>query len=46
MFRWCDGIGRHEGLKIPWWRDRAGSSPATSTKKIDKSFGRFVDFSQ
>ena len=27
------GIGRHEGLKIPWSQDRAGSSPAWGTKK-------------
>ena len=28
----CDGIGRRAGLKIPWWRHRAGSTPATGTK--------------
>ena len=27
----CDGIGRRDGLKIRWWRHRAGSSPATGT---------------
>lgn len=27
------GIGRHEGLKIPWSQDRAGSSPAWGTTK-------------
>jgi hypothetical protein len=26
------GIGRHEGLKIPWQQCRAGSSPASGTK--------------
>ena len=30
----CDGIGRRSGLKIHRWRHRAGSSPATGTKKI------------
>ena len=29
--RWCGGIGRRKGLKIPWWQHRAGSSPATSS---------------
>ncbi len=29
----CDGIGRRSGLKIHRWRQRAGSSPATGTKK-------------
>ena len=29
--RLCGGIGRRKGLKIPRWRYRAGSSPATST---------------
>ena len=28
----CDGIGRRTGLKIPRWRHRAGSTPATGTK--------------
>ena len=27
----CDGIGRRDGLKIRWWRHRAGSTPATGT---------------
>jgi hypothetical protein len=27
------GIGRHEGLKIPWLCGRAGSSPASGTKQ-------------
>ena len=26
--------GRHRGLKIPWERSRAGSSPATGTKQM------------
>ena len=26
--RHCGEIGRHEGLKIPFWRQSAGSSPA------------------
>ena len=29
--RWCGGIGRRKGLKIPRWQHRAGSSPATSS---------------
>ena len=28
--RWCGGIGRRKGLKIPRGQLRAGSSPATS----------------
>ena len=28
------GIGRHEGLKIPWPRGCAGSSPAPGTKTV------------
>ncbi len=31
-FRWCGGIGRRKGLKIPRGQPRAGSSPATSSK--------------
>ena len=31
-FRWCGGIGRRKGLKIPRGQPRAGSSPATSIK--------------
>ena len=27
------GIGRHEGLKIPFWRQSAGSSPAGGMEK-------------
>ena len=27
-----DGIGRRAGLKIQWWRHRAGSTPASGTK--------------
>ena len=30
--RWCGGIGRRKGLKIPRGQPRAGSSPATSSK--------------
>ena len=33
MPRWCGGIGRRKGLKIPRGQPRAGSSPATSTEK-------------
>ena len=33
----CDGIGRRSGLKIHRWRQRAGSSPATGTKKSRSS---------
>ena len=29
----CDGIGRRAGLKIRSWRQGAGSTPATGTKK-------------
>lgn len=28
------GIGRHEGLKIPWPLGHAGSTPALDTNKI------------
>ena len=28
----CGEIGRHEGLKIPFWRQSAGSSPAGGMK--------------
>ena len=28
------GIGRHEGLKIPWPLGRAGSSPASGTTSL------------
>lgn len=30
----CGEIGRHEGLKIPFWRQSAGSSPAGGMKKL------------
>ena len=30
--RWCGGIGRRKGLKIPREQSRAGSSPATSSR--------------
>ena len=30
--RWCGGIGRRKGLKIPRGQPRAGSSPATSSR--------------
>ena len=39
---WCGGIGRRKGLKIPRWQHRAGSSPATSTKKSSIPAGFFV----
>ena len=33
FFVWpSGGIGRHEGLKIPWAFARAGSSPVSATK--------------
>ena len=32
LIRWCGGIGRRKGLKIPRGQPRAGSSPATSSK--------------
>ncbi len=31
------GIGRHEGLKIPWEQSRVGSSPTTGTSKFLKT---------
>ena len=31
--RRCGGIGRRKGLKIPRWQHRAGSTPASGTKK-------------
>ena len=31
--RRCGGIGRHQGLKIPWSQDRTGSSPVSGTIK-------------
>lgn len=30
--RYCGGIGRHSGLKIPWGKLREGSIPSSSTK--------------
>ena len=41
--RWCGGIGRRKGLKIPRGQPRAGSSPATSIPQIHKNCG-FEDF--
>ena len=29
--RWCGGIGRHKGLKIPRGKTRTGSSPVSGT---------------
>ena len=43
--RWCGGIGRRKGLKIPRWQHRAGSSPATSSsgkRSIEWYFVFFV----
>ena len=43
--RWCGGIGRRKGLKIPRWQHRAGSSPATSSsgkRSIERYFAFFV----
>ena len=37
--RRCDGIGRRSGLKIHRWRHRAGSSPATGTRKTTSFVG-------
>ena len=37
----CGGIGRRKGLKIPRPHSRAGSSPASGTKKGSIVFGRF-----
>ena len=34
--RGCGGIGRRKGLKIPRWRHRAGSSPATRIKEKER----------
>lgn len=33
------GIGRHQGLKIPWGQLRAGSSPALGTITIGSRVG-------
>ena len=37
-YKYCscrrDGIGRRAGLKIQWWRHRAGSTPASGTKNL------------
>ena len=36
--RWCGGIGRRKGLKIPRGQPRAGSSPATSSNmRVEKT---------
>ena len=35
--RRCGGIGRHEGLKIPWGQLRIGSSPISGTTDKAKS---------
>ena len=41
----CGGIGRHPGLKIPFWQQSTGSSPVTGTtehpKRSFKCFGCF-----
>lgn len=29
----CGEIGRHEGLKIPFWRQSTGSTPVGGMKK-------------
>ena len=43
LLRRCDGIGRRSGLKIHRWQQRAGSSPATGTRKdISSDRGRYV----
>ncbi len=42
--RWCGGIGRRKGLKIPRWQHRAGSSPATSSSGKRSIEGYFVFF--
>ena len=34
LIRWCGGIGRRKGLKIPRGQPRIGSSPITSSKGI------------
>ena len=38
----CDGIGRRAGLKIRSWRQGAGSTPATGTKKALAFAGAFL----
>lgn len=37
--RASDGTGRHDGLKIRCWEQRAGSSPALRTGGNVKSYG-------
>lgn len=39
----CGEIGRHEGLKIPFWRQSAGSSPAGGMER-SKLYGKTYDF--
>ena len=42
--RRCDGIGRRTGFKIQRWQHRAGSTPATGTKKTTEGFPSVVFF--
>ena len=35
------GIGRREGLKIPWSKGRAGSSPAPGTMRVLRNKNSF-----
>ena len=39
----CGEIGRHEGLKIPFWRQSAGSSPAGGMERSEL-YGKTYDF--
>ena len=43
--RWCGGIGRRKGLKIPRGQPRAGSSPATSSKFDERNTAEMPYFS-
>ena len=36
--RRCGGTGRRKGLKIPRWQHRAGSTPASGTKKPNRIY--------
>ena len=43
-FRWCGGIGRRKGLKIPRGQPRIGSSPITSSKMRMREISRDAVF--
>ena len=35
----CGEIGRHEGLKIPFWRQSTGSTPVGGMKRLPDEAG-------